>query len=119
MARRQAHVHKYKRTNIGRVKEYLVYKCELPGCTHYTPVEMVIGKTTKCCICDKPYEIKAADIQYVRIACDACKGKRVKNPLMREKIIQNRQVAKAIKEEPVDMMELLLSAADIDFKDVQ
>ena len=115
MARRFAHIHKYKKIDIGRVKSYPVYACELTGCTHYVPIDMAVGKTTKCCVCDKSYEIKQSDIQYVRIACDECKGKRVKNPKMRDNILRN----KAIREEAVDMMDVLLRAADIDFKDVQ
>jgi hypothetical protein len=113
MARRQAHVHRYKKIDIGRAKTYPVYACELSGCTSYIPVDMAVGKTTRCCVCDKPYEIKQTDLQYVRIACDVCKGKRVKNPKMRDNIMRNKEV----REEAVDMMEVLLNAADIDFKE--
>ena len=47
------HVHKYERTVIGN-KEWVVYRCTLPDCSHYLPVaNLIIGKESICWgICD-------------------------------------------------------------------
>lgn len=43
------HVHQYRRATLG--KDYLIYKCVLPGCTHYISADLIIGKKNKCWRC--------------------------------------------------------------------
>lgn len=108
---RKVHTHKYHKIDIGSFKKpYLVYACAIPDCTHYVPVERAIGKTTRCVVCDKPYEITKADLRYVRIACKSCKGKRVRNPEIRERMEQN----KVMEKESVEILDVLLNLGDIE-----
>jgi hypothetical protein len=42
------HIHKYERVEVGK-KGWVVYKCVLPGCSHYLPVaNLMIGKESLC-----------------------------------------------------------------------
>lgn len=59
------HVHKYIRVILGgkkivridgkrfiKPKEgYVVYKCILPGCNHYVPRELAVGRKSICWFC--------------------------------------------------------------------
>jgi hypothetical protein len=46
------HLHRYKKKNLGRNgKEYLVYMCTKPACSHYITVEASEGKLCECNRC--------------------------------------------------------------------
>lgn len=47
----QAHTHKYEKRKLGswKKKGHDIYKCAIPGCTHYlVDMEMVIGRFSQC-----------------------------------------------------------------------
>lgn len=49
------HLHRYKKVDIGRAnKEYLVYQCIFPGCSHYIPIGQSEGKVCECSRCKEP-----------------------------------------------------------------
>lgn len=49
------HLHLYKKFNLSRTeKEYLVYKCMKPACSHYIPIAQAIGKLCECNRCGEP-----------------------------------------------------------------
>jgi DNA-directed RNA polymerase subunit RPC12/RpoP len=85
------HIHKYLRIDLSRTpgKPYLVYRCVL-NCNHYIPIEQAVGKTTICWSCDDEFVIKDTDTRYRRITCDKCKGKRVRNPKLKEAIMRKK-----------------------------
>lgn len=46
------HLHRYKKINLGRDgKEYFVYRCMKPSCSHYIRVELAEGKLCECNRC--------------------------------------------------------------------
>jgi len=47
------HLHKYKKVDIARKgdKEFLVYKCMKPACSHYIRMDLVEGKECECNRC--------------------------------------------------------------------
>lgn len=45
---KEPHIHKFKWMNIGRKNNYFVYKCMLPDCSTYYPVELAVGRETLC-----------------------------------------------------------------------
>jgi hypothetical protein len=47
----QKHVHKYFRKRIG--KDYIVYACALPDCSHYLHESHIVGKRTVCWVCGR------------------------------------------------------------------
>ena len=69
------HVHKYKRMRTGRKKDYLVYRCFVPGCTHYIAEEHIINRETLCWACAQPFVITYKLIK-VKPICQNCKDKR-------------------------------------------
>ena len=108
---RKAHIHKYHKIDIGSFKKpYPVYACAVPDCTHYIPVERAVGKTTRCVVCDKPYEITKADTRYVRIACKNCKGKRVRNQEIKNRMEQNKEDTTVA----IDILDELMQLGDIE-----
>lgn len=108
---RKPHIHKYHKIDIGSFKKpYPVYACAIPDCTHYVPVERAVGRTTQCVVCGKPYEITKADLRYVRIACKKCKGARVRNPEIKERMAQNKETAT----EAVEILDVLMNLGDIE-----
>jgi len=55
MAKKLAnHIHKYKKIDLGTDKEYLVYKCMHPACSHYIPIALAEGKLCECNRCGEP-----------------------------------------------------------------
>jgi len=46
---KQKHIHKYKKVILG--KDYLVFKCQLPECSHYVPARLAEGKLSLCNRC--------------------------------------------------------------------
>jgi hypothetical protein len=52
----QNHIHRYKKVNLSREKdkEYLVYKCVKPLCSHYVPIALVEGQMCECNKCSEP-----------------------------------------------------------------
>ncbi len=59
MAKRVAnHLHKYKKINLGADgKDYFVYRCMRPACSHYVPVALSEGKLCECSRCGEPMVI--------------------------------------------------------------
>jgi hypothetical protein len=50
------HLHRYKKVDIARKgdKEFLVYKCTKPICSHYIRMDLVEGKMCECNRCGEP-----------------------------------------------------------------
>lgn len=49
------HLHLYKKINLSRTeKEYLVYRCVKPACSHYVPIALSLGKLCECNRCHEP-----------------------------------------------------------------
>lgn len=67
------HIHQYRRTNIGVKNKYIVYACNLPLCTHYLRPELVEGKLSLCCRCDKPFVMTKEKLRLANPHCDDCK----------------------------------------------
>lgn len=72
MARNGKHIHQYSRVDIGKKKEFLVYKCKLPNCPHYLPPELVVGKVSVCPFCDLPFVVQQSDLRLVTPHCETC-----------------------------------------------
>jgi formylmethanofuran dehydrogenase subunit E len=49
------HLHRYLRVNLGRNgKEYFIYRCTKPLCSHYIPVNMSLNVMCECNRCGEP-----------------------------------------------------------------
>ncbi len=48
------HLHRYKKVNLRKEGEYIVYKCQKPACSHYVPVHLAEGKLCECNRCFEP-----------------------------------------------------------------
>lgn len=69
------HVHKYKRMKVGRKKDFNIFRCFQPGCTHYIAEEHIINRFSACWACDQPFLITYKLIK-VKPICEDCKADR-------------------------------------------
>ena len=79
------HYHKYQKVLLGKKRDYLVYKCMIPNCKHYTSPELVPGKIALCFRCNQPFVVKHGSVrrgkEMLKLHCEPCtrrKGKVVK-----------------------------------------
>lgn len=75
---KQKHTHKYKKTYIGKVKDYEIFQCMLPNCTHYIAADLILGKSSICWACLKEFQLTTILIQRVRPTCSECRINRGK-----------------------------------------
>ena len=78
MAMSKGHTHKYLRVNLGSKKEYPVYRCTRPGCTHYQRASLVVGMQGICWGCSQPFILTVKNLQQVKTTCNACRGETLK-----------------------------------------
>jgi len=50
---KRKHVHKYKRVKLPYTENFVVFKCQIPGCTTYKPRNLVIGEESICWKCNE------------------------------------------------------------------
>lgn len=69
----QSHVHKYKRAKLGKNKQFVVYRCVLPDCTHYLAEHHIVGQRNVCWVCGKPHIIyRDSNGVLARPHCKSC-----------------------------------------------
>lgn len=68
------HTHRYERDTYGK-NGYIIYKCVLPGCSHYVSKELALNKEGLCSSCENKILITKTmihnDVRYPR--CEKCK----------------------------------------------
>lgn len=72
--------HKYQRiqwrSRQAKGEPYVIFKCMLPGCTHYVPRDLVVGNETICWRCGKIFQMAYTHTYLKKPHCIACtKGK--------------------------------------------
>jgi hypothetical protein len=70
MVRKAKHVHRYKRDILGR--GYVIYKCTLPGCTHYIAETLLINRIALCGKCNEPFVIGKFEAKMAIPRCENC-----------------------------------------------
>lgn len=93
------HTHKYERRKLGswKTKGHDIYKCAVPGCTHYMlDMEAVVGRFSQCWglvpgIIDCQNEVEMTrylvfNEKRKHPICDSCKEKRKLDKRIREKV---------------------------------
>lgn len=67
------HVHSYKKVNIGAGRDYYVFQCQDPSCSHYLPAALVLGKLSLCPRCDDPFVMGENHLAQTLPYCNNCK----------------------------------------------
>ncbi len=80
------HIHKYQRIKLGR-KDYTVFKCMKPSCSHFIRAELVIGMEHQCWRCGETMVMNQWSAMYKKPHCRACTRVHP-NPARRPKEIQ-------------------------------
>jgi hypothetical protein len=76
------HVHKYVRIKLGRNKDRIKYKCNLPGCPHYLEPELAVGRIALCNSCNEEFVMNKESIRLAKPHCDNCgKGSKKKDKI--------------------------------------
>lgn len=73
------HVHKYFRVNAGKTKDYFVYRCAIPDCSHYIQENFILYRMTICWECGEPFPVNDY-ISTRKIVYPKCNDCRVKIP---------------------------------------
>lgn len=79
MSRTQAmrHVHRYMRT---RPRMEIIWKCMLPGCTHFIPLNTtVLGRNSICWECGEVFVMEDRHLNEEMPKCDSCSGIAIEN----------------------------------------
>jgi hypothetical protein len=72
------HIHKYERKKYGN-NGCFIYKCMIPGCTHFVYESLIINRRSLCWRCDKEFVITKL---LKKPHCDDCtRGKKAQNDL--------------------------------------
>jgi len=86
------HIHKYQRKKLAR--NYKVYACALPDCSHYISADLIVGKKTICWVCGRVTIIyKDSNGVLARPHCKTCTKRKTEDeqidlpPLMIPEII--------------------------------
>lgn len=70
--------HKYQRVELksrqkgSRGEPYTIFRCMIPGCTHYVPRDLVIGNMSICWRCGQEFQMTAASTYLKKPHCSAC-----------------------------------------------
>ena len=51
---RGRHIHKYRRARLGKS---IIYKCVMPGCSHFIQKSLIEGRVSVCWRCPNPFVI--------------------------------------------------------------
>lgn len=65
------HLHRYERIIIGN-SGYKVYKCTVPGCTHYVSMALAPGRICQCNRCGEPMVMTKYAMKLAKPHCDNC-----------------------------------------------
>lgn len=68
------HIHRYEKAKIG--KNHVIYRCNLPGCTHYIDKNLVRGRLAICNRCGEAFVISIAASKLAKPHCDDCTKKK-------------------------------------------
>lgn len=74
---KSGHIHKLRRHRYKTGSS--IYFCTLPDCNYKVSTELVLGKTSICNRCGKPFVLNEYSIRLAKPHCDACH--RRKEPL--------------------------------------
>lgn len=78
-------IHKYERRNYGIKKNYIVWACVNPHCTHYVPYEQGFGRACECFKCGTETTIRKARHVPKRPICLPCHtGSKEASPVLEE-----------------------------------
>lgn len=78
---KRLHTHKYERRFIGRKKDYEVFVCQIPRCTHYVEAAFIVGRQSICWVCGDEFVVFKPTNNPVpkRPHCRECTRKRDKS----------------------------------------
>lgn len=72
----KSHIHKYKRATLG-MKKWKIYRCILPGCSHYIDATLIRNKISLCHRCNEPFIVENRLAELSEPHCFDCTEKRV------------------------------------------
>lgn len=72
------HIHKYIRARMG--KDYIIFKCALPGCTHYVSKVVAEGRLSLCWICGEEMVLTKQALELKKPHHLECKRKKIEVP---------------------------------------
>ena len=92
MSNKATHVgpHKYYRA-IFRESRKEIFRCALPGCSHFVYEPLILNRISICPLCGKEYIITGATLRVKKFHCEDCtRGRKTKvSRVLAEEISQD------------------------------
>ncbi len=70
MTKKISCIHKYQRTTLG--KNFLIYRCMVPGCSHYVSAKLMLNRICECWRCGNPMVIDKYSAHLAKPHCENC-----------------------------------------------
>src|SRR4051812_24615942 len=67
--------HKYIRKKLGKKKDYIVFACQHPACSHYISADLIVGKLSQCNRCNTPFRMTKTAAKKLKPHCKDCTKK--------------------------------------------
>lgn len=94
MSKKHDSLHRYQLINIGKGKEYKVYHCNLPNCSHYMLPERMFNVVSLCNRCNMPFEWnKDKNRRQVKPHCEACTKNKVASDVKKPNSVDKNAIA--------------------------
>lgn len=71
------HTHRYYRDKFKK-SEKIIFRCSIPGCSHYVFEEMAAGKISICNRCDEKFMLTIQNMKLKKPHCGNCNKPEVK-----------------------------------------
>jgi hypothetical protein len=65
-------LHRYIKVNIGRKKDYIVFRCQNAGCNHYVPRTLAENKVCQCNRCGEVMKLDSRAMLLEKPHCIDC-----------------------------------------------
>jgi hypothetical protein len=83
-------LHRYKKLLLG--EDYLVYKCQKPGCSHYISAKLIPGKVAECWRCGNAFVVTPNMVrkgkEVLKLHCPDCTRGRKKMEIVSDALLE-------------------------------
>lgn len=69
MSKVENHIHKYQREKLGKL---VIYRCMVPGCSHYVHKNLAVNRISICWYCDTPFVMTKKSVKLKKPHCQNC-----------------------------------------------
>jgi hypothetical protein len=80
--------HKFRRirwkSRQNKGKPYYIFKCQIPGCTHFKSRDLVVGDESECWRCGNTFQMTYASTYLAKPHCPSCTENKKEGPSVKD-----------------------------------